>query len=121
MEGASCRTEPSPVQLLTGIVNDAKELVRHELALATYDIREDLRKTKRAMPLLGIAIGVAILGGLLLILMLVHLLHVLAEFPCGHAMGSLVVYWPSVEPCCSSSARTPLLASTWCLPKRWKR
>jgi NhaP-type Na+/H+ or K+/H+ antiporter len=81
MHEGSYRAEPSLAQLLTGIINDAKALVRYELALATYEIREDLRKTKTAMLSLGIGIGVAALGGLLLILMLVHLLHALAGLP----------------------------------------
>jgi hypothetical protein len=51
-------TEPSLVQLLTCIVNDARGLLRHELTLATDEIREDLRKTKRAMLSLNIGIVV---------------------------------------------------------------
>jgi hypothetical protein len=93
MPEGSYRAEPSLAQLLTGIVNDAKALVRHELALATNEIREDLRKTKTAMLSLGIGIGVAALGGLLLILMLVHLLHALAGLPlwaCYGIVGGLL-------------------------------
>lgn len=93
MHEGSYRAEPSLAQLLTGIINDAKALVRHELALATYEIREDLRKTKTAMLSLGIGIGVAALGGLLLILMLVHLLHALAGLPlwaCDGIVGGLL-------------------------------
>jgi hypothetical protein len=55
--------------------------VRHELVLATHEIREDLRKTKTAMLSLGIGIGVAALSGLLLILMLPHVLNALAGRP----------------------------------------
>jgi len=61
--------------------------------LATYEIREDLQKTKTAMLSLGIGIGVAALGGLLLILMLVHLLHALAGLPlwaCDGIVGGLL-------------------------------
>jgi Putative Actinobacterial Holin-X, holin superfamily III len=93
MEGAFYRAEPSLAQLLTGIVSGAKELLRHELALAKYEIREDLRKTKTAMLSLGIGIGVAALGGLLLILMLVHLLDALAGLPlwaCYGIVGGLL-------------------------------
>jgi Putative Actinobacterial Holin-X, holin superfamily III len=93
MHEGSYRAEPSLAQLLTGIVNDAKALVRHELALAIDEIREDLRKTKTAVLSLGIGIGVAALGGLLLILMLVHLLHALAGLPlwaCYGIVGGLL-------------------------------
>jgi hypothetical protein len=85
-EGPS-RTEPSLTQLLTGIVDDAKALLRQELALAKYEIREDLRKTRTAMLLLGIGVGVAAIGGLLLILMLVHLLNALTELPLWACYG----------------------------------
>jgi len=87
-------TEPSLAQLLTGMVDDAKALLRQELALATHEIREDLRKTKTAMVSLGMGSGVAALGGLLLILMLVHLLQALAELPlwaCYGMVGGLFV------------------------------
>jgi hypothetical protein len=55
--------------------------------LAKHEIREDLRKTKTAMLSLGIGIGVAAIGGLLLILMLVHLLNALAGLPLWACYG----------------------------------
>src|ERR671934_567160 len=87
MKEAPYQSEPSLAQLLTGIANDAKELMRQELALAKHEIREDLRKTKTAMLSLGIGIGVAAIGGLLLILMLVHLLNALAGLPLWACYG----------------------------------
>jgi hypothetical protein len=94
MDEASYSSDPSLAQLLTGIVDDAKELMRQELALAKHEIREDLRKTKTAMVSLGIGIGVAAIGGLLLILMLVHLLQALAGLPlwaCYGIIGGLLI------------------------------
>jgi hypothetical protein len=67
--------------------------VRHELVLATDEIREDLRKTKTAMLSLGIGMGVAALSGLLLILMLPHVLNALAGLPlwaCYGIVGGLL-------------------------------
>jgi Putative Actinobacterial Holin-X, holin superfamily III len=87
MDEAPYSSEPSLAQLLTGIVNDAKELMHQELALAKHEIREDLRKTKTAVLSLGMGIGVAAIGGLLLILMLVHLLHALAGLPLWACYG----------------------------------
>jgi Putative Actinobacterial Holin-X, holin superfamily III len=95
MDAAPSNSEPSLAQLLTGIVNDAKELMRQELALAKHEIREDLRRTKAAMLSLGIGIGVAAIGGLLLILMLVHLLNALAGLPlwaCYGIVGGLFLF-----------------------------
>jgi hypothetical protein len=94
MDAAPSSSEPSLAQLVTGIVNDAKELLRQELALAKHEIREDLRKTKAAMLSLSIGIGVAAIGGLLLILMLVHLLNALAGLPlwaCYGIVGGLFI------------------------------
>jgi Putative Actinobacterial Holin-X, holin superfamily III len=79
--------EPSLAQLLSGIVTDAKELMRQELALAKHEIREDLRKAKAAVLSLGLGIGVAAIGGLLLILMLVHLLQALTGLPLWACYG----------------------------------
>jgi hypothetical protein len=87
MHESPSRAEPSLTQLLTGIVDDAKALLRQELALAKYEIREDLRKTTTVMLLLGIGAGVAAIGGLLLILMLVHLLNALTELPLWACYG----------------------------------
>jgi Putative Actinobacterial Holin-X, holin superfamily III len=94
MDTAPSNAEPSLAQLLSGIVNDAKELLRQELALAKHEIREDLRKTKTAMLSLGVGIGVAAIGGLLLIIMLVHLLNALAGLPlwaCYGIVGGLLI------------------------------
>jgi hypothetical protein len=87
MDEAPSRAEPSLTQLLTGIVDDAKALLRQELALAKHEIREDLRKTQTAILSLGLGIGVAAIGGLLLILMLVHLLQALTELPLWACYG----------------------------------
>ena len=94
MDEAPYHSEPSLAQLLSGIVNDAKELLRQELALAKYEIREDLRKTKTAILSLGVGIGVTAIGGLLLILMLVHLLNALTGLPlwaCYGIVGAVFV------------------------------
>ena len=94
MDEAPYHSAPSLAQLLTGIVNDARELLRQELALAKYELREDLQKAKTAMVSLGIGIGVTAIGGLLLILMLVHLLNALAGLPlwaCYGIIGAVFV------------------------------
>lgn len=86
--------EPTMAQLFTGLVNDAKELLRQELALAKHEIRGELRKTMWGVSSLGIGIGIISVGGLLLILMLVHLLHTLTALPlwaCYGIVGGLFV------------------------------
>jgi Putative Actinobacterial Holin-X, holin superfamily III len=74
-------------QLLTGLMQDARKLLRQELALALYELRRELRNTLRAGISLGIGIGIAAIGGWLLILMLVHLLQALAALPLWACYG----------------------------------
>jgi hypothetical protein len=74
-------TEPTLTQLVSELVSDAKQLLRQELALARYEMHEEVRKTKVALVSLGGGLAIAAIGGLLLIVMLVHLLNALTELP----------------------------------------
>jgi hypothetical protein len=74
-------SEPTLAQLMHGLVNDAKLLMRQELALAKHEIQGEVGKTKTALVSLGVGIGITAVGGLLLIVMLVHLLNALTEWP----------------------------------------
>jgi len=67
-------TSHSVAPLVTGIVNDLQELLKQNLALFKVEVREDFKKTKESVAALGVGIGLAALGGLLLVLMLVYLL-----------------------------------------------
>jgi len=80
-------SEPTLAQLLSGLVSDAKQLLRQEVALAKHEIQEEVRKTKVAALSLGVGIGIAALGGLLLIIMLVHLLNALTDLPLWACYG----------------------------------
>ena len=68
-------SEGSLTGLVTGIVNDAQELVKQQLALFKHEVKEDLHKTLQAAIALGIGIAVALVGGLSLWLALVFLLY----------------------------------------------
>jgi len=74
-------------QLVNGLMSDATLLLRQELALAKYEIYEEARKTKTAVASLAAGIGIAAIGGLLLIVMLVHLLRALTEWPLWTCYG----------------------------------
>jgi hypothetical protein len=74
-------------QLLTGLMQDAQQLLRHEVALAIYELRGELRTTIRAVLYLSLGLGLAALGGWLLILMLVHLLQALTGLPLWACYG----------------------------------
>ena len=78
--------------LVTGIINDAQELIKQQLALARHEIKEDFRKTKEAALSLALGGTIALLGGLLLGFMLVYLLA-LTDLPlwaCYGIVGGLL-------------------------------
>jgi Putative Actinobacterial Holin-X, holin superfamily III len=82
-------TEATLTELLTGLIDDARALLRQELALAKHEVRAELRKLILAMMSLGIGVGMAAIGGLLMILMLVHLLQALTALPLWACYGSV--------------------------------
>jgi len=66
--------DASIATLLGGLVADAQSLVRKEIELAKQEVRVEVGKAKDSAISLGIGAGVTAVGGLLLILMLVHML-----------------------------------------------
>jgi len=92
--GSQHLSELSFVSLLGGIANDAKELLLQEVALTKLEVRYELRKAKTAAISLGIGIGTIAMGGLLLMLMLVHVLAAFTVVPlwgCYGIVGSPLV------------------------------
>ena len=81
VNSASHNSEPTLAHLVSGLMSDATLLMQQELALAKYELYEEARKTKTAVASLGAGIGIAAIGGSLLIIMLVHLLRELTEWP----------------------------------------
>ena len=79
--------EPTLGELLTGLMHDAQRLLQQEVALAKYEIRVETRKIILAVMALGLGIVIAAVGGGLLILMLVHLLHTLTVLPLWACYG----------------------------------
>jgi len=67
--------EPGLTSLVGGIINDFGDLIRQEIRFAKAEIKSDLVKTREAVTLLAVGIGIASVAGLLLVWMLVHLLH----------------------------------------------
>jgi hypothetical protein len=58
--------EPSVTSLVTGILGDAQELIKQQIALVRTEVHDDLRRTKEAVSMvirLGIVcLGVGLLG-----------------------------------------------------------
>jgi len=67
--------DTSVTQLVSGIIEDAQELTRQQLALFKSEVRQDFARTKEAMISLAAGVGVAVLGAFLLCFMLVYLLN----------------------------------------------
>lgn len=78
---------PTTAQLVSDLMGDVKQLIRQELALAKHEIHGEIRKTTGALVALGIGIGLAALGGLLLVITLVHLLNALTPLPLWACYG----------------------------------
>jgi peptidoglycan/LPS O-acetylase OafA/YrhL len=87
VNSAPHNSEPTLAQLVNGLMSDATVLLRQELALARHEIYEEARKTKAAVVSLGVGIAVAAVGGLLLIIMLVHVLRELTGLPLWACYG----------------------------------
>jgi len=82
VQGTTASSPPKTTQpthsvapLVSGIINDVQDLLKENLALFKVEVKEDLKKTKEAAAALGVGIGLAVVGGLHLILMLVFLLE----------------------------------------------
>jgi hypothetical protein len=69
--------DTSVAELISGLVNDAQQLVRREIDLAKREVTIELDKVKQGAVALGIGAGVAIVGALLLAHMLVYLVQAL--------------------------------------------
>jgi len=83
-------TEPgySVTSLLRGIVSDAQDLMRQQLALFRAEIKDDFRKTVGILIAIGSGAFMVAVGGALLCFMLVYLLASLAPaLPLWGAFG----------------------------------
>ena len=79
MSGSPETAEPPLAELLRDLADDAKVLMHEELALARHEVRGELWKPKTALIAVGLGIGLAAIGGGLLIMMVVHLLQARLE------------------------------------------
>ena len=80
-------SEASLASLLSGIVNDAKNLLIDEVTLAKLEMQSELHKTKEAAVSFAIGAGIAVVGGFLLLFMLVYLLAALTTIPLWGCFG----------------------------------
>jgi hypothetical protein len=74
-ECAHTNGAPSMTSLVNGIIGDAQQLIRDEVALAKQEIKEEVAKAGKALAIAAGALVVALLGAILLSFFLVYLLH----------------------------------------------
>jgi hypothetical protein len=67
--------EPGVTALVTGILNDAQELMKQEMTLVRTEIREDFRKTKEGALAFSVGAAIACIGVGFLCLTGVYLLE----------------------------------------------
>jgi len=68
-------SDVSVTSLVTGIVGDAQELMKQQMALFKAEVREDMRKTTEAATSMGAGVAATLVGGIVLCFALAHLLH----------------------------------------------
>jgi len=68
-------SEPSVTSLLSGIVTDAQELIKQQLLLFRHELKDDVTRTKEALPTLGAGVALAMTALILLALTLSLLLY----------------------------------------------
>ena len=92
---SSAEAPPGVASLVSGILEDAQKLVRQEIALARREVANAADRAKMGVALIVSAIPVLIMGGILLVIMLVKLLHqyVLHEYEwaCFAIVGGVIV------------------------------
>jgi len=80
--------------LVSGILDDARTLVRQEAQLLKDEVKLEVSKAGRAASGFGIGAGLAAVGALFLLLMLVHGLHEWLSWPlwiCYGLVGAAIV------------------------------
>jgi putative superfamily III holin-X len=75
MQTTPTSSEPSMTSLLSGIVNDAQELIKQQLQLFKHELRDDMKRAQAALPSLGVGVTVALTAVFFLGLTIAHLLN----------------------------------------------
>jgi len=83
--------EPPPNQsvsaLVSGIIDDAQQLIRQQAEMLKVEMREDFQRSKRAAEFGAIGVVCATVGVLALITALAHLLHEQFQFALWASWG----------------------------------
>jgi len=66
--------EPTVTSLLSGIVNDAQELIKQQLLLFRHELKDDVNRAREALPSLGLGVVLMVAATIFLGLTIAHLL-----------------------------------------------
>lgn len=80
-------SDQSMTKLISGIITDAQELVRQQLAMFRTELKQDVRRTKQALVSLVIGLALVSVGATLLCFMAVYGLHAAVELPLWACFG----------------------------------
>jgi hypothetical protein len=83
---ATAETQPSMTALVSGIVNDLQQLIRHELQLARTEVKQEWDKAKSAAAAMAAGVGLLLLGVFMLCFFVVHLI-VISNIPLWGSFG----------------------------------
>jgi hypothetical protein len=101
----STEAPPSISSLVGGIIEDAQQLIRQEVALARREIKEELNKAKVAAISIAIGAGVLAIAGLMLCFTVVHLLQWLTALPLWACFGIVALLFATTGVVCFLVAR----------------
>ncbi|HEU4684929.1 MAG TPA: phage holin family protein [Nitrospira sp.] len=105
------------MDLLTGILDDFKSLLRQEVQLLRDEVKLEVSKAGRAASDFGVGIGLAAVGGLFLLLAIVHSLHEGLGLPLWASYGIVGVVLSGIGIALLARARS-LAGSVEALPRR---
>lgn len=88
--------KPTLLSLVRGIIDDAKQLVIGHYEFRKYQTLRELTNAKTAATWIGIGIVLAGIGIILITLMLVHLLHAVANLPLWSSYGIVGIIFLAV-------------------------
>jgi uncharacterized membrane protein YqjE len=96
------QTDSSPglSSLATGIIGDLQELVKHQLALFQFELKEDFQNTKQAALPLLIAVPMALVAGIMLAASLALLLWHVTTIPLWGCFGIAALVWLAITGVC---------------------
>jgi uncharacterized membrane protein YqjE len=80
-------SDQSMTRLISGIISDAQELVRQQLAMFRTELKEDVRRTKQALVALVVGLALVSVGAALLCFMAVYGLEAAFELPLWACFG----------------------------------